>query len=135
MAEITIEWDDAEETIIRATFVGRYTWEEYFQSQEQGNAMVESKAHRCDLIVDLSRARATSAGPALTNAKKTLELAPTNLGLVVVITSTLANIIIKAFRRPDPVLAARVLTTTQLAQARQLIAMSRAEGIAGDAIR
>lgn len=125
MADVTVEWDDADETIIRVTFIGRFAWEEFFAAQRQANALIASKDYRCDVIVDLSRGRSNNAAPALMNAKKVLETSPDNLGLFVVITSTLANIMIKALKRLDPALTARVLTATRLEQARQLIAMSR----------
>lgn len=125
MADVTVEWDDADETIVRVTFVGRFAWEEFFAAQAQANVLIAGKSYRCDLIADLSRGRSTNAAPALMNAKKVLETSPDNLGLFVVITSTLANIIITALKRLDPALAARVLTATRLEQARSLVAMSR----------
>ncbi len=126
MAEITIEWDDAEETVVRMTFVGRFTWEEFFATHKQGSDWIEGKPHRCDIIVDLSRGSSTNAGPALTNAKKTLQNAPSNLGRFVVITSPLANIVLTALKRLDPALSARVLMASRLEQARELIAKERA---------
>ncbi|GIK28045.1 MAG: hypothetical protein IT298_01515 [Chloroflexi bacterium] len=126
MTEATIEWDDAEETIIRMTFVGRFTWEEFFATHKQGRDRVEGKSHRCDVIVDLSRGVTTSAMPPLTNAKKIIQDAPDNLGRFIIITSPLANIVLTALKRLDPALSARVLMASRLEQARELIAKERA---------
>ena len=125
MSEVSVQWDDPEETTVRAVIVGRFTWEEFFDAQQQANRLIETKPYRCDLIADLSRGRSANPAPAIQNARQVLKTSPQNLGMFVIITSAFASIVVGAVKRFDPNMADRVEATSRLENARELIARSR----------
>lgn len=91
MSEVSVQWDDPEETTVRAVIMGRFAWEEFFDAQQQANRLIETNCLRCDLIADLSRGRFANPAPAIQNAPAGAQDLPQNLGMLVIITSAFAT--------------------------------------------
>ncbi len=50
---IHVNWDNADETILLWTFVGRWTWGEYDDAFKQANAMLDAVDHGVDFLYDV----------------------------------------------------------------------------------
>ncbi len=54
---ITVDWDDAEQTIIRYTFQSPWTWDEYQAAIDRAWELARSVDHPTDTITDMSHSR------------------------------------------------------------------------------
>jgi hypothetical protein len=56
VVEITVEWDDAGETVLLYTVTGVWTWQEFYAARDRGRELVE-KAGRSTVnsIIDMSK--------------------------------------------------------------------------------
>jgi hypothetical protein len=54
---IEVSWDNEERTIIRHTYQGEWTWEEFLAALEKSNTMLDSVNHLVDCIVDMTNSR------------------------------------------------------------------------------
>lgn len=52
---IQIIWDNEEKTVLRASYIGRWTWEELYVEIDQSNALLDSVEHNVDIIHDWSQ--------------------------------------------------------------------------------
>ena len=59
---IDVFWDDGEKTIIRARFVGDWTWTEYHAANAQMMQMATEIDHLFDVISDLTESNGLPAG-------------------------------------------------------------------------
>ncbi len=49
---IYVNWDNADETILLWTVIGRWTWGEYDDAYQQANAMLDGVDHPVDFLYD-----------------------------------------------------------------------------------
>ncbi|MFN8374862.1 MAG: hypothetical protein U0694_18525 [Anaerolineae bacterium] len=52
---VNVKWYDEQQRVIWYAYEGRWTWDEFYQTFEQGNQMIESVEHNVDTIIDLRR--------------------------------------------------------------------------------
>jgi hypothetical protein len=82
MMTVYAEWDNADKTIMRWTFEGDWTWEEYYDARKTTNQEISAQKHPVDLIVDL-RTSGTLPSGVLMHARNSVYIAPDNIGLTV----------------------------------------------------
>lgn len=126
---ILVEWDDADETIIKIEFSGKWTWEEFFEANQQASAMMAEKPYRMDIIANMRPGKMETAGPALYNARQALAKYPENFHLLVVVVNPLIGMLTDIFKHFDSELGASVIGVSTLEQARQHIHKERAESL------
>jgi hypothetical protein len=66
---ITVNWDDDAKTIIRTTFEGRWTLEEFWQAVQAQYALMDSINYKANFISDFSRSSMLPSG-ALSHARR-----------------------------------------------------------------
>ena len=87
---IDVEWDNEQQTIIRQTYEGKWTWKEFLEVAEQDtNSRIRSVEHTVHVISDF---RGTDGlplgGSALSYAKEALADFPENGGLVLIVSES-----------------------------------------------
>lgn len=50
---ITVAWDNPEKTILRQTYTGRWTWNQFYAASEQTRDLMDSVDHRVDILIDM----------------------------------------------------------------------------------
>jgi hypothetical protein len=106
---LEVSWVDYAQTTILRYFTGHWTWEEFYKSQEQVNAMLRSVPHQVHQILDFSE---TSSLPpnTLTHLRNSARNVPPNRGKSIVVTRSnfylqMYNILNKLF----PAITERVI--------------------------
>lgn len=125
---ITVQWDDAEETIIRYDILGQWSWNEYYPVMQNGTAMINAKAYRVDAIADFSRSIGLPGG-AMTKTREALNNVPDHCAYTVFAGGNMIiNTVTRTFTRIYPREGARILIASDLDDARHLIARYRQAG-------
>ncbi|NWG16714.1 MAG: hypothetical protein HXY41_08775 [Chloroflexi bacterium] len=79
---VTVEWDNAEKTIVRMEMVGAWTWDEAYAGAESGYALLEEVGYEVGVIIDFSRG--TRLPPnAITSARHMIQRRHPRTGLTV----------------------------------------------------
>ena len=81
---VRAEWDNTQKTIMRLTFEGAWTWDEYFTSAAFVNQQIIAENHVVDVIVDLTANNIMPSG-ALTQGKKAMIAKPANNGITILV--------------------------------------------------
>jgi hypothetical protein len=87
------QWDNPQKTIMRWTFEGAWTWDEYYSLRVSTNQEIAAEPHPVDLIVDLSQSKTLPSG-VLTHGKNAVSVTPKNIGVTVLVG---ANPVLQAF--------------------------------------
>lgn len=83
---INIYWDRQANSVIRADFIGEWTWEEYDTIALEVRSMLLSVNERVDIIADMSKSDQTPQNPnGAQHVKRGRDLQPLNHGLMIVI--------------------------------------------------
>lgn len=123
---VSVEWDDAAQTIIRWDYVSKWTWDVDVAAAYQNTvALMQSVSHPVSLIHDLSQSAGIPGG-ALTQAYRYSTGLPENWEISAVVGSgTFAEALLGVFRNLYGKLGARYYTAPTLDNARALIARHR----------
>ncbi|MBX3062574.1 MAG: hypothetical protein KF726_06340 [Anaerolineae bacterium] len=119
---VTVAWDNDEHTIILFTFIGNWTWREYWDACMQSNAMHATVKHRVYVIADLT-ASTTFPIDSPMYPIKTLRIAPVNAGTprIAVNGGKIVEIVVKTFKRLYPGFANEYDIAPSLADARLIL--------------
>jgi hypothetical protein len=79
---VTIEWDNAEKTLVRMEMIGDWTWDEARAGAERGYAMLDSVDYEVGVIIDYSQGAGLPAH-ALSNARSMIQRRHPRTGLTV----------------------------------------------------
>jgi hypothetical protein len=82
---VEVVWDNAERTIIRSIFSGKWTWDDFYQSLDQTYGLMDSVKHSVHLIVDMRTSRLMPSGsfmPHLQNIRRKMH---PNMGATVMV--------------------------------------------------
>lgn len=82
---VTVEWDDANQTILRYRFPVDWQWSEYFVALQQGREMMAQVSHTVCILNDLRESRVVPPN-ASSVAKNIVSTRPPNTGLAVFLT-------------------------------------------------
>src|SRR5262245_15552793 len=52
---VSVEWYNDDETIIYMAMVGKWTWDEAYRAQKEGDALLEAANHNVGAIIDFAR--------------------------------------------------------------------------------
>lgn len=52
---ITVCWDDAERSVLRFDYVGRWTWEELYSAVTEANGLMDTVDHPVTHLIDLTQ--------------------------------------------------------------------------------
>lgn len=115
-------WDNAEQTVIRQDYVGKWTWEEYFEMTKKTRDMISSMSHVVDVISDMKPGIIPRQGSAITFARKALSSLPPNRGIIVVVTNPLVAALLRVFKNLDKEIGPFMYAVNSVEEARKLIA-------------
>jgi hypothetical protein len=124
---IHVDWDDAEQTIIRYTFSSPWTWNDYRAAIDRAWELAQSVDHPTDTITDMSNSRLWPEGLFTNIRKSVVEIPDTTQSVVLVGGGMFVEMSISVLRRVYRSPGARFLTAHSLDEARQLILQRRAE--------
>jgi hypothetical protein len=98
---IKITWDNDAHTIIRETFEGAWTWDDFYQRLGKDvPAMMKSVAHRVDILADFRASGPLPLGPAITTARGVFNSVPSNWGCMVIVTDNrFISVLVDTFRK------------------------------------
>lgn len=102
---ITVNWEDDEKRIIRQTFEGAWSWQEFIDSCTNGNAaLMKTVTHTVHIISDF-----TPSGPlplgggAISQSRNVMKNYPENWGIIVIVSGSMfVRSLVMAFRRAYP---------------------------------
>ncbi|MDX1991195.1 MAG: hypothetical protein SF029_02320 [bacterium] len=80
---ITVDWDNNEKTIIRQTYVGKWTWDEFYASCEEFALLAQTVPHTVHMLIDMRHAGPLPGG-ALSHIGA-LNRLPPNMGRIVAV--------------------------------------------------
>ena len=122
---IQVFWDNAEKTIVRREMSGKWTWDEFFESQQAVNSMLEGLPQTVDQIFDVRQAAALPQG-ALTQLRSATNQRAYNSGLRVVVgPNRFYEVMFTMLAKIMPHLKESVVMVETLDDAYQLIQESR----------
>lgn len=102
MAHLSLDWDNAEKTILRLTIYNGWTWEDAFEMNPVGLRLLRDADHTVHVLVDFTNTRDLPTGATM-HMPTILNSYPPNLGLVIAVTQhTLVNRMINVLRAVFP---------------------------------
>jgi hypothetical protein len=127
---VTVQWHDAEHTILRYEFSGRWTWDEVFRAYQRAGVLCASVQHTVYGILLATDDEATRAYPTkgLTTMHRMSQHIPANAGLAVIVFAdnapmrALMQTLHHTMTRISPGYALRVKLAASLEQAESQIA-------------
>ncbi len=85
MTNIEINWDNDDKTVMRYTYQGQWTWQEFYGVMEQSHQMMDTVDHPVDILVDM-RASAQIPQGAVTQFRRIANVRHPNTGTIVAVT-------------------------------------------------
>jgi hypothetical protein len=101
---VSVEWDNEEKTIVRFTYTGKWTWDEFYIHVKQANELMDTVAYRCVSIVDMSKSKHLPPGAAV-HIRNIIRqsMSHNNSGITVFINAdTIVKMFIEALRQNYP---------------------------------
>ena len=98
---ITVQWFDAEHTLIKVDYEGRWTWDEFFAAADDGRALAKSVNHRVDYILDMRNGVIPRSGSTLTNSRTVMAKRAPNSGIFVTLTTPFVKTMLNVFKNFD----------------------------------
>lgn len=119
---ITAHWFDAEHTIIKVDYEGRWTWDEFFAAADDGRALAKSVSHRVDYILDMRNGVIPRSGSTLTNSRTVMAKRAPNSGIFVTLTTPFVKVMLNVFKNFDREHGSIMYAATSIEEAEALIA-------------
>lgn len=124
---VNMLWDDAEKSILRFEYQGKWTWEEVNNMMAQANVELTAVPHRVDTIHDFTSSSSGLPSNVLSHASSLSRQIPAQAGMSVVVgSSALINTLLSIFTKVYPQFASRYKSASTLDAAYALIEHSRA---------
>ncbi len=123
-------WDNAEKTILRQDFDGKWTWDEYFAASKRTQEMMGSVQHIVDVIANMKPGTIPMNGSALVYARDAMRVLP-NRGKVAVVVNPFVAAMLKIFKNFDRELGRDTYPVESVEAARKLLAENRAKSGVG----
>lgn len=101
---IKVEWDNEEKTIVRFTYTGKWTWDEFYVHVKEANDLMDTVERVCVSIVDMSKSNHLPLGAAV-HVRNIIRqsMSHNNSGITVFINAdTIVKMIIDALRQNYP---------------------------------
>src|SRR5688572_14922021 len=122
---ITVNWDNADKTIIRYDFQGKWTWDEFRVAANEAFGLTRSVQHRVDSISNFHPG-ASLPSDALFHFSRAMRDAPPNRRTTVIVGGTpFINNLVSTFSRIYRPLGKRLLIASTLDEARKKLAAQR----------
>lgn len=86
MNSVTLAWDNEQKTILRYTFLGDWTWDEYLERLNEGRVLMAEVEHPVCVLNDMQRMGKLPPNFAST-AKSVIASRPKNTGLAIFLTT------------------------------------------------
>jgi hypothetical protein len=101
---VKVEWDNEEKSVIRFTYTGNWTWDEFYIHVKEANEMMDSVDKTCVSIVDMSKGSRLPANASI-HIRNIIRqsMSHNNSGITVFIKAeTIVKMIIDALRMNYP---------------------------------
>ena len=123
---VNVAWDNTEKTILRYSYQGSWTWDEYNQAVHTGLSLAASVQHRFDLVADFTQCK-TLPRNVLSMFRKVLtnqRTMPPNMRLIVLVAnSPFLDKMINMFRNINRDLAKQFCVVRTVEAAHELISL------------
>src|SRR5262245_22756963 len=122
---VSANWDNEQQTIIRYSFDGNWTWNEFYAAVNQSHALQDSVSHRVDVILDLGESYVVPEG-ALMQMRRLAGINHPNTGVRIIVSrnSTL-SVLFDTFTRVYNRNAEKYYLASSMEQAYAIISQSR----------
>jgi len=118
---IELSWVNSDQKTIRANFVGRWTWDEYYASITEMRAMAMEMDHPIDVIFDLNQSALLSLSSPV-HGDHTLRILSERIGVIVIVANNVyVKILFTTFQQVYRKWSAKVLMVETLDEAYILI--------------
>ena len=127
---INVSWHNEEETIVIQEYVGRWSWEDFYQATTVESAtLMKTTNHTVHIFADYSNSQGIPVGGAFTQAYSAMRKYPDNWGILVIVSAnrfitTMVDIFKKMFTTD---LGAKTFTAATIEEAYDIIANYEAE--------
>jgi len=122
MTSVQVDWDDADQQIIRYVFEPRWQWEDFFDAVTHARALMDDAPGNVGVIFDASAPNINIPQNALTNFRNALLRAhEKNKLIVVVLDSTFARVVLASVKKLGGERARTLQFATTVDLARQMI--------------
>jgi hypothetical protein len=121
---ITVSWDNEEKTIVRQTYIGKWTWDEFYAAGEEFAVLAGTVTHTVHLLIDMRQAGPLPGG-ALSHIGAMNRLPP-NMGRIVAV--GVGSFVMKMFNvaaAVRPAIKERILIVATLDEAYSHLKESR----------
>ena len=124
---VSANWDNEQKTIIRYSFDGNWTWNEFYAAVNQSHALQDAVSHRVDIILDLGESYVVPEG-ALMQFRRLAGINHANTGVRVIVSrnSTL-GVLFDTFTRVYSKIAEKHYLASSMEQAYAIISQVRTE--------
>jgi hypothetical protein len=121
---VSVEWDNEEKTIVRFTYTGKWTWDDFYKYVKEANDLMDTVNYRCVSIIDMSKSNFLPLGASV-HVRNIIRqsMSHNNSGISVFINAdTIVKMIIDALRHnyPDIKDFSNFIYAKNLDQAREL---------------
>jgi hypothetical protein len=118
---IELSWITSEQKTIRANFVGRWTWDDYYASIDQMRLMTKELSYPVDLIFDLQRSALISLTAPI-HGDHLLRLMSGKIGTIVIVAdNTYIKMLFLTFQQVYRKWSAKVMLVETIDQAHAAI--------------
>jgi hypothetical protein len=95
---VEVTWDNPEKTIIKRTFTGQWTWDEFYTTSATVMDMMSEVEHPVYVFADFLGGANLPTGSAMTHARNVIRNYPDNwAGLIVVSNKLFIGMMVKSF--------------------------------------
>jgi hypothetical protein len=122
---VTIQWDNAEKTVLRYDFMGRWTWDEFYAAYDIAKPMILSVTHKVDFILNPTDDVSRNYTPPniMTHMLSIARKALPNTGKCVSISrGTFSRVLLSMVSKVNPKISEQYVFADSLEEARALLA-------------
>lgn len=101
---ILVKWDNDAKTVIRQSFEGAWTWQEFFDSCSKENAgLMKTVPHTVHILSDFTQSGPLPFGGAISQSRNVMKYYPPNWGIIVIVSGSMfIRSLVNTFRRAYP---------------------------------
>ncbi|MCK6578821.1 MAG: hypothetical protein L6Q98_12005 [Anaerolineae bacterium] len=119
---VTVEWDNAEKTILRTDSYGHWTWDEYHHAVDTALAMIRAVDHEVHLVNVRHLDSTAPEGNALPHLRRVMRDLPKNHRLTIMVNPNLrSKMLMNVMKSIVPIFTRTFLMAASMDEARTLI--------------
>jgi hypothetical protein len=119
---ITVQWDNDEQRVMRYTFEGRWTWDEYHHAIDEAFGLVKDLPYIVNMMLDFSSSNLFPSN-ALTHFSSSMKTPPRDFDAVVVVSgSRFVDTLVSILSRVSSKIGEKLIVVKSLDEGRTYLA-------------